>query len=583
MNAVQIGSLQKSLPAECTKPVLKYVNGRRESVVWNDFVINDGQVTPVVSIDSTTETTLDEGEDLYVKVNATDPDGISRVYLDISYNGSAFSESVHSEGGYPYEWNAPGKYDTPELLNMAAGTYVLRARAKDNAGDWGESVTYAVTVTGEATVPVVSIDSITETTLNEGENLYVLVNATDPEGISRVYLDVSYNGSDYVESVHSEGGYPYEWNAPGTSDTPELLNMAAGTYLLRAVALDNAGDWGDSATYTVTVSPANLPPYFTADPFTKPDATVGTAYSQSISAQAVDPEGGTKTFSKVAGPEWLSVNTAGTAQGTPGSADVGANSFLMKVTDNGGLSDTATVNINVVGGATVPVVSFLAPTELTVSAGTNLYVNVSATDPDGISRVYLYKDGVPLARSEGLAPYEWCAPGQNDPELQNLQPGSFVLTAKAVDTVGDYAEKSITINVVGGIPSVGSIITLKACNGKYVSATYSTNNTLIADKTTVSNYERFKVVNATNCIALQCMGNNQFVSIEVPNGSKPMVANRTPIGSYEKFELIESGGQIAIRSVLSSNYASAINAGAAPLQAIQTYVGGYEKFTWTVG
>jgi hypothetical protein len=288
-----------------------------------------------------------------------------------------------------------------------------------------------------------------------------------------------------VRLARTEGGAPYEWCAPGQND-PELQNLQPGSFTLRAEAVDSVNTTGTSSTITITVQGSgNQAPYFTADPFTMPDATAGTAYSQSISAKAVDPEGGTKTFSKTAGPEWLSISSAGAAQGTPGSVDVGANSFMVKVTDDGGLSDTATLNIN-------------------------------------------------------------------------------VLAAQS------------------GIPAVGSIITLKACNGKYVSATYSTNNTLIADKTTVSNYERFKVINATNCVALQCMGNSKFVSINVPNGSKPMLANRPAIGSYEKFRFIESGTQVAIQAVLSTNYVSAVSNGVAPLQAKQTYIGSYEKFTWKV-
>jgi hypothetical protein len=133
-----------------------------------------------------------------------------------------------------------------------------------------------------------------------------------------------------------------------------------------------------------------------------------------------------------------------------------------------------------------------------------------------------------------------------------------------------------------GVPSVGSIITLKAVNGKYVSATYSTNNALIANKTTLSNYERFKVINATNCVALQCIGNSKFVSIDTPDGSKPMLANRPAIGSYEKFSLVQFGSQIAIQSVRNTNYISAVSNGVAPLRACQTYVGSYEKFTWKV-
>ncbi|MCU0858620.1 MAG: metallophosphoesterase [Pontiellaceae bacterium] len=161
--------------------------------------------------------------------------------------------------------------------------------------------------------------------------------------------------------------------------------------------------------------------------------------------------------------------------------------------------------------------------------------------------------------------------------------GANVTVVDVSVDVSANGTKAVSISPVGGtIPPVGSIITLKACNGKYVSATYSTNNTLIANKTTLSNYERFKVVNATNCVALQCMGNSKFVSIDTPDGSKPMLANRSSIGSYEKFSLVQSGSQIAIRSVKNTNYVSAVSTGVAPLRACQTYIGSYEKFTWKV-
>ncbi|MBM4152666.1 MAG: PASTA domain-containing protein, partial [Kiritimatiellaceae bacterium] len=132
------------------------------------------------------------------------------------------------------------------------------------------------------------------------------------------------------------------------------------------------------------------------------------------------------------------------------------------------------------------------------------------------------------------------------------------------------------------VPPVGSIITLKAVNGKYVSATYSTNNTLIADKTTVSDLERFQVLNATNSVALKCIGTGLYVGINNPSGSKPMLASRPTIGSYEKFQLLQSGTNIAIQSVLSTNYASAVSNGAAPLQANKATIGASEKFTWKV-
>ncbi|MBM4152314.1 MAG: hypothetical protein FJ220_02170 [Kiritimatiellaceae bacterium] len=133
------------------------------------------------------------------------------------------------------------------------------------------------------------------------------------------------------------------------------------------------------------------------------------------------------------------------------------------------------------------------------------------------------------------------------------------------------------------LPVVGQIITLKAnINGKYVTANYGTANTMIANKTTVSNYERFKVVSASGGIALQCMGNSKYVSIDKVDGTVPMVANRPTVGTFEVFKFVLSDGQLAIQSVRNSQYVSAMSNGNDPLQAIQTRIGSYEKFTWKV-
>jgi uncharacterized protein affecting Mg2+/Co2+ transport len=100
------------------------------------------------------------------------------------------------------------------------------------------------------------------------------------------------------------------------------------------------------------------------------------------------------------------------------------------------------------------VVSFASPTgNITLNIGANLYVKVNATDSDGtVSGVKLYKNNVELARSEGGAPYEWNAAGQNDPELKNLQVGSFALKAVATDNAGATGGVTITVTVVDSTP-----------------------------------------------------------------------------------------------------------------------------------
>lgn len=91
----------------------------------------------------------------------------------------------------------------------------------------------------------------------------------------------------------------------------------------------------------------NWPPTFKVDPFAEPDVVAGQTYSASISTNASDLNSDALTFAKVSGPAWLNVSSGGILSGTPLSADVGLNSFVVSVSDTGGASSTATLNINV--------------------------------------------------------------------------------------------------------------------------------------------------------------------------------------------------------------------------------------------
>ncbi len=476
----------------------------------------------------------------YMEVHVLDnPPRFIVQYINTEHNSTRL---LHVGNQRDWARNTDSGVDVPDMV----GTPVIKTvNGSYQAVDWNNLPLSATTSAPPSVSFAVPAGNVT---VDAGTNLYVKVNATDSDGITQVRLY-----KDGVRLARTEGGAPYEWCAPGQTD-PELQNLQPGSFTLRAEAVDSVNTTGTTSTITITVQGvANQAPYFTADPFAMQDATAGTAYSQLISAKAVDPEGGTKTFSKTAGPVWLSVTSAGTAQGTPGSVDVGTNSFMVNVTDNAGLSDTATMTIKVnAATTTVPWV-----TNLTLSAAGTSLTNAGLA-VGSVSSNY----------------HSTVAAGK----IYSQTPGGNTSVA-----VGSSVSLAVSLGPQpSGVPSVGSIITLTAVNGKYVSATYSTNNTLIANKTTLSNYERFKVVNATNCVALQCMGNSKFVSINVPNGSKPMLANRPAIGSYEKFRFIESGTQVAIQAVLSTNYVSAVSNGVAPLQAKQTYIGSYEKFTWKV-
>ena len=101
-------------------------------------------------------------------------------------------------------------------------------------------------------------------------------------------------------------------------------------------------------------SGTNNPPAFTSDPIVKPNATQDQPYSGSLASNASDPDADPLSFAKTGGPAWLSVAANGGLSGTPGTGNLGLNSFTVSVSDGRGGSDTATLQITVVAPLAAP-------------------------------------------------------------------------------------------------------------------------------------------------------------------------------------------------------------------------------------
>ncbi|VGO23556.1 discoidin domain-containing protein [Pontiella sulfatireligans] len=85
----------------------------------------------------------------------------------------------------------------------------------------------------------------------------------------------------------------------------------------------------------------SLPPTFDSDPVEESNGMECLAYSGTIADNASDPEGDPLTFLKLLGPEWLNVASNGTLSGSPGSGDVGLNTFTVQVSATGGVAAAA--------------------------------------------------------------------------------------------------------------------------------------------------------------------------------------------------------------------------------------------------
>ncbi|RYD43881.1 MAG: hypothetical protein EOP83_31530, partial [Verrucomicrobiaceae bacterium] len=99
----------------------------------------------------------------------------------------------------------------------------------------------------------------------------------------------------------------------------------------------------------------NGPPVWSANPLNRSNANEGVTYSSSLAADATDPDtGDTLTFTKISGPAWLDVSPNGALSGTPTAADVGANQWVIRVTDQGGLQADTVLAISVVAAPGPP-------------------------------------------------------------------------------------------------------------------------------------------------------------------------------------------------------------------------------------
>jgi uncharacterized repeat protein (TIGR03803 family) len=125
---------------------------------------------------------------------------------------------------------------------------------------------------------------------------------------------------------------------------PSSTNLGVNTFLVLAI---DSGGLSAVGNLSITVV-ADSPPTFINNPFAEPPVTAGIPYAGTIATNASDPNlGAALTFSLISGPTWLSVATNGVLSGTPLSNNVGTNTFIVNVADFAGLSNNATMSINV--------------------------------------------------------------------------------------------------------------------------------------------------------------------------------------------------------------------------------------------
>lgn len=154
-------------------------------------------------------------------------------------------------------------------------------------------------------------------------------------------------GSETVQSVEFYRGS----SMIAADDTaPYAVSWSSapvGMHALSAI-VKTTGGAVSSATVMVEVTSGNLAPEFTNNPLSGPAVAAGQSYAGSLSGSATDANAGdVLTFSKISGPAWLNVAEDGALTGIASSADVGPNSFIVRVQDAAGAFAETTLEIQV--------------------------------------------------------------------------------------------------------------------------------------------------------------------------------------------------------------------------------------------
>ncbi|NJL75327.1 MAG: hypothetical protein HC892_10130 [Saprospiraceae bacterium] len=332
------------------------------------------------------------------------------------------------------------------MNNLTPGTYTLRAVALDNEGATDEEI---ITITVEDMNVPPTVSFVSPRNLQEfpaGTTLSVNVNAADADGaIAHVRLFLN------NQLVRQDANAPYQW---GINDVL-LQNLSIGTYVLRALATDNEGSTTESSIVIQVVRTNQAPTLAFSTPTNGQEITSGTNLNVGVIAN--DSDGSIANVRLFFNEQLIRQITTppyqwGTNDPLLQNLQPGNYNLRAVATDNEAATSETSIRIVVVKVNVPPIVAFTKPVNLQQFAvGTNLAVQVDATDSDGtINNVELYLNNQ-LVRQELAPPYEW---GADDIALRNLQIGNYTLRAVATDDKGAKGETSINITVINGQPNV---------------------------------------------------------------------------------------------------------------------------------
>jgi hypothetical protein len=362
--------------------------------------------------------TVEQGSLLQFTVTATDPNPNDTLTFSLVSTGLAGNPQIGATSGI-FSW-------TPPLVDGPGAQVTVRVTDSTGLSDT-ESFTVVVTPTqGGNVAPVLA--TIPAQTASTGQQLSFTASATDADNDTLSYFrdPTAPSGA----TINSTSGV-FQW-------TP----TAVGTFTFPVSVTDGVATTSLDVTVTVSQGTANQAPSF--GPIADQNAVINQQFQLTLSAS--DPENGALSYSLVTTnlPGAAAVNaTTGVFTWTPSQTGP-AFSVTVRVTDTGGLADTATFNVTVNnsgGGNNAPVLN--AVPNQTVDAGVVLTFTAVATDADNDTLEFFLDPTAPNGASMNAATgvFTWT------PSPSDAGPNSFpIFVSDGTVTV----QTTVSVTVDGG-------------------------------------------------------------------------------------------------------------------------------------
>jgi hypothetical protein len=377
-------------------------------------------------------------------LTGTDPDGDALTFSKVS--GPTFMTVTTTNA-------TTGNIHLAAGVSETTGTSPATVRASDGTLNSDKSLTVTVTATNQA--PVLAQPA--NMTVAEGATADQTLNATDPDGNPIAFTLVS--GPTYATvSTTSAGTGTATGNihlAPGFSDS--------GTAAATVRASD--GSLSNDKSLTITVNNTDRAPTLT--PPTNMSVAQGATADQVLTGS--DPDGDALTFSKVAGPTFMTVTTTNATTGNihlaPGATETtGVSAASVRTTD--GTLNSATEPLTVTVTATNAAPTLAQPANMTVNEGLTADQTLNATDPDGNPLSFTLVSGPAYASVSTTSAGTGTATGNIHLAPGFSDSGTAAATVRASDgSLNDDKSLTITVNNTNRAPTLNQPANMSVAQG----------------------------------------------------------------------------------------------------------------------